>query len=230
MWHLFQKNFLFLGFSCCEKAANIFPVGFKRNWPHTWSVVELFTFGHFLLNLESEIFCCLCDGSQSPDANIGCNDVSQSKSHKSFVLVHDHLNISEIGTYGKWIHWNSTGWTSQNSKREDRLRNRLIEVYPVVLEEEEGLKKGEDHVHNGYEHVQWSITLHPILIFKDLGDSETIQNHSPCTETWMRKQRSNYWKSVSQPRSNYNLKISFKPSCFQGRRYLCLCRYWDIDV
>ena len=130
MWHLFQKNFLFLGFSCCEKAANIFPVGFKRNWPHTWSVVELFTFGHFLLNLESEIFCCLCDGSQSPDANIGCNDVSQSKSHKSFVLVHDHLNISEIGTYGKWIHWNSTEWTSQNSKREDRLRNRLIEVLP----------------------------------------------------------------------------------------------------
>ena len=116
------------------------------------------------------------------------------------------------------IHWISSEWTSQNSKRENRLRNLPCgsKSYPVVLEEEEGLKKGEDHVHNRYEHVQWSITLHPSLIFKDLGDSETIQNHSPCTETWMRKQWSNYWKSVSQPRSNYNLKISFKPSCFQA--------------
>ena len=69
---------------------------FERNWPHTCRIVDFFTFGHFFLNLESEIFCCFCDGSQSPDANIGCNDVSQSKSHKTFVLVHDHLNNSAM--------------------------------------------------------------------------------------------------------------------------------------
>ena len=129
MWHLFQKNFLFLGFSCCEKAANIFPVGFKRNWPHTWSVVELFTFGHFLLNLESEIFCCLCDGSQSPDANIGCNDVSQSKSHKTFVLVHDHLDNSEIGKECKWIYIGSV--LNEHLKTLNEKTDCVI--YPVVV-------------------------------------------------------------------------------------------------
>ena len=56
----------------------------------------------------------------------------------------------------------------------------------MVLEEEEGLKKCEDHVHNRYEHVEWSVTLHPVLIFKHLGNSESIENHCPGAETYRR--------------------------------------------
>ncbi len=62
----------------------------------------------------------------------------------------------------------------------------------MVLEEEVGLEEGEDHVHDGDEHVERPEALHPVLVLKHLRDAESVQDHRARAEACGERRRRVY--------------------------------------
>ncbi len=53
--------------------------------------MSFIVFLHCFLNLEPEVLGGFGDDIKTPDTDVGRYDVSQSNSHKSFVLVYNNL-------------------------------------------------------------------------------------------------------------------------------------------